>query len=85
MAYPERIGRVTLATVPKVARRCQLYADRNGAALVAVDQYDVCWITWPHNSAARAILRHMPETVIGTFGRGVDAEAIEWELWGVAA
>lgn len=49
MAFPERIGRVTLATVPKVARTCKLYADRNGSALVAIDSTGVCWVTWPHN------------------------------------
>lgn len=85
MAFPERIGPIRLADVPRVARRCQLYANRNGAALVAVDHLGVCWVTWPHNSAARKILAHMPETVIGTFARGVECEAVEWELYGVAA
>lgn len=81
MAFPERIGRVTLATVPKVARTCKLYADRNGSALVAIDSTGVYWVTWPHNSTASRILDNMPETVLGTFARGVNQEAIEWELW----
>lgn len=79
-ALPRRIGRIGLVDVPEVAKSCAYYAKECGAVMVAVDQDNVCWITWPHNRAAARILRNMPESVIGTWPENCSTEAVEWEL-----
>ena len=79
-AFPRRIGRISLGTASEVAKSCANYANECGSVMVAVDQHNVCWLTWPHNRAAARILLHMPESVIGTWPANCKAELIEWEL-----
>lgn len=80
MAFPERLGVVSLDNVRRIAKRSERYASEVGGALLAVDADRVAWITWPGNSAAMKILRHMPETVVGTWSESAKREEIEWEL-----